>query len=256
MLYIHDLGKFNIKTAEIESVYLIRELKTLTPHPFSEEKVTEYLKPLLISEKDIKEMIEAFDEIEHVILCIEKIQKLRDEDYEPINLQRAINMLNEIPKPLMNSIKYSQELLEWQKEFIEKIKDLLNSIPKLVSIEEKKLVNEEFNNIFKKILRNEEFRFNFSDVINEAELKRITNLNESLANGFLFHVTLEEEINKVPFAIRKHHIALEKLNKNEEISNRVVKIKKGVETAYQVNMKMINLALVLFSYIKWLQTIK
>lgn len=254
MLYIHELSKLNPKTADIESVYLIRELKAITPYPFAEKKIMEYLAQFLISEDNIKDMVDAMNTLEPTMRAIMEIQDLQDPDYEPVNLQRAINMLNDIPEPLLKSIKYSQELLEWQQEFAKKITGLLNSIPKLQTMDEKKSVNEEFNNIFRKILRNNEFQFNFSDIINEAEIKRITDLNESLANGFLFHVTLEEEINKVPFAVRKHHILLEKLNKNEEISNMVVRIKKGVETAYQVNMQMINLALVLFSYIKWLQS--
>jgi len=104
----------------------------------------------------------------------------------------------------------------------------------------------------KEILRNKEFGFQDEDIISEAQISHIVGLNESLASGFLFHFTLEEELKKVDFETIKPRISQNRLQEDAVIRENVFKIRRGVERAYDINMRMVNLALVMYSYVKWL----
>ena len=52
MLYIHQLNQLTVKSAELESVYLIRELKQKTPYPLREEQLQNYFADFFISDTD------------------------------------------------------------------------------------------------------------------------------------------------------------------------------------------------------------
>jgi hypothetical protein len=75
-----------------------------------------------------------------------------------------------------------------------------------------------------------------------------------MENGFLFHLLLEEEINKIKFNIIKNRIPKEELERIEKIKQKVSDIKKGVDRAYENNMRMVQLAVILYSYIKMIMS--
>jgi hypothetical protein len=116
------------------------------------------------------------------------------------------------------------------------------------------LYNNKLNIIFQKILRNKEMYFNFEGIINEANTEHLNALSTSMENGFLFHLLLEEEINKIKFNIIKNRIPKEELERIEKIKQKVSDIKKGVDRAYENNMRMVQLAVILYSYIKMIMS--
>jgi len=170
--------------------------------------------------------------------------------YEPINMKRSIDILKETPDPLFANMNYAEDLKKWKSQFIKEITQIFNVIPTLKKKEDMELYNNRLNVIFQKILRNKEMNFNFEGIINEANTEHLQSLSTSLENGFLFHLLLEEEIEKVKFSIIRNRLPREELERVEKIKQKVLEIKRGVDRAYDNNMRMIHLAIILYSYIR------
>lgn len=252
MLYIHFLNQLTTKSADLESVYLVREIKQKTGYPLSEEKVKEHFLPLFISETEIKIIEEALGSLEQATEKTKEIMLRKEELHESANFQRTLQILKEMPLPLAKNLEFVKEISGWQSSFINEITPLLSKLPKLKKPEEKNSCNQQLNKIFKTVLRNEKFSFNHQDIINEAHLNHINGLDESLEKGFLFKVSLEDEIKKQDFRELKKNLPQEKLEEAEEIKFKVEQIKKAIERSYDVNMRMVNWAVILYAYVKWL----
>ena len=254
MLYIHQLKDLTPKSADIEVVPVIREIKTRTPLPLKEENVREYFELFFVSESEKKSMTRALEIIPAAINEIQALLNTKDPDYEPVNLQRAITMLKEIPPFLLNNLNYAKEIFDWQNELVAGFAPLFNQLTtlKTKSQDEKIEVNNQLNNIFEKLLRSSEFSFNYRDVVSEGQTSRMKDLNESMEKGFFFHVLLEEEIKKQNFDLIKSRIPGEKLRKVDLTRMKISDIKRGVDAAYDLNMRMLQWALVVYGYIKWL----
>lgn len=255
MLYIHKLNDLTLKSADIESTPLIRELKSTSRLPLSEDSIQTRVSKFFISSKDIELMLNT----ESIIpLAIDEITPLQEnkELYELINLHRAIANLNEIPFAIKKNIEYANHILEFQSNLVQTITPLLNQIPSLKSSEDKKALDTKLSEIFEKILRNNEtIKLTHEDIIYEAQLARINSLAKSMKEGFFFHFTIEEHMNKKSFEEINSRIPISELHKVEEINKKVLEIEKGVQAAYDHNMRMIELAIILYSYIKWLKSI-
>jgi len=250
MLYIHSLKDLTPKTADIESVPIIREIKSKIKKPFTEEEFKSKFSEFFPDDLGIEEIKKASKLIEPTI---EEIKKLIDENnpsYEAINLYRTVSMLEEINQPLIENIKYSEEIKSLKDEIINEVTHIFNNISSAKSHEESIKLNEKVNSLFRTILRNADFAFNSSDMINEGKLARIKDLHESLSNGFLFHITVKEHLEKIDFNIIKNRIRHEELRPAENIARDIFEIKKGVQSAYDINMKMVNLLVIIYSYIK------
>ncbi len=141
----------------------------------------------------------------------------------------------------------------WQEVISSEFTGAVNTIPNLRSPAEKQQTNTIFQKLFSKILRNEQFSFAFQDIINEAHTSRIQQLDEGVEKGFLFHISLEEELTKASFEAIKNRIPPEKLQEVNEQHQHIKIIRKGVERAYESNKRLVNLAVVMYSYIRWAQ---
>ncbi len=254
MLYIHKLSQFNQKASDLESVYLIRELKQKTPYPFQDAQIQELLSDFLVSDTDKAHIEQALPIIEPTLELVNKLVEEKNEIHESANCIRTAQILRELPVPIQNSLMYVYEVHNWQKQFTQEITPLLNSLSKLRTPEQKNLANSRLKDMFKKILRNDEFVFKYPDLVNEGEIAAVDGLIESLDRGFLFHYSLEEEIKKSSYTDIKRRLPAQHLEEAEKIRANMLIIKRGVDRAQQVNFRMINLAVVLYAYIKWLTT--
>ncbi|MFH1173909.1 MAG: hypothetical protein V1725_02140 [archaeon] len=252
MLYIHTLKDFNVRSADIEATPLIRELKQKTPPPFSEEQLWRQFAPYFVSASDREMMANALKMLGPVMQDVRTLIALNSPTYEAINLQRALAMLDELPRPLTNNLVFAEEIAQWQDGFNKEAATILNGIPAARTEGEKKELDLRLNGIFQKLLRHEEFSFNYQDIIHEGPLNRIGDLHESLSTGFLFHVTLQEHLSKQTFNIIKGRIPVHELQPVEKITNDVLSIQQGIRRAYEGNMRMIEWALLLYAYVKWM----
>ncbi len=250
MLYIHKFPDLNGKSAEIESVPIIRDIKKNITLPFSKQKLEEYVLDCLISKSEIEIIENKLPLVEPTINRVRELLIQKDRIHEPINLQRTIQILKTVPAPLLNNLAYLKDIYLWQNESLNQTAELLNMIPNLNTKEERNDVNEKINKIFEKILRNKEMCFNGEDIIHEGHTSNLGALSESLANGFIFHTTLEEELKKLDFNSIKLRIPQEKLKEAGDIEKNVKEIRSVVEQTYNINMKMINYAVILYSCIK------
>jgi len=87
-------------------------------------------------------------------------------------------------------------------------------------------------------------------MINEGKFARINDLNKSLNEGFFFHFTVKEHLDKVKYNEIKARIPDSELNKVNDIAKDIIEIKKGVDRAYDYNMKMVQLIVNIYSYLK------
>ena len=252
MIYIHQLNNFNQKTADTEAVYLIRELKQKTPYPLRSEHVSAYFTDFLLSQTDQAAMEHALELIDQLVPQIEQLLQERSSLYEPVNLQRAIGILRELPSPLQQNINYYQDIIPWQQPYIQSLIPVLNGIPRASTIMDKRKWNDFLNIFFEKILRTNQFAFNTRDIVNEGPLAQIVGLSESMAKGFFFHISLEEELKKISYDVIKRRLPSEHLQAVETIREGIEDIRKGIERGYQSNMRLLNWAVVIYAYVKLL----
>ena len=85
MLYTHQLKDLTPKSADIEAVHVIRELKTRTPLPLREADIREYFELFFVSESEKKIMAQALELIPAVIDEIYLLGSANDHDFEPVN---------------------------------------------------------------------------------------------------------------------------------------------------------------------------
>ncbi len=252
MLYIHKLSNLAPKTADVESVYLIRELKQKTPYPLTEQAVSDYFSELMLSTTDKEQIEHALSLVQPTIEEFQQLLLEKDAVLETINIQRAIQVLQEMPEALRANLNYLMEMMHWQRTFAFTFVPLFNSIPKLKTDEEKVNCNQKVNALFQKVLRNEQFAFSHSDLVHEAHVSQMAGLQEGLGKGFLFNITLEEELKKISYETLRARLPQERLRQADHLANNVEIIKRGIERSYQANMNMVNWALVMYAYMKWI----
>ncbi len=253
MIYIHTLKDLNLKSAKIESVDIIREIKRNNRLPLSEEKLRKHFSAFFVSKNDLDVMSQALELIPETIKEILELPKTKG-DYEPINFKRACSGLQEIPAPLKSNLDYAKKIFDWQESFISHVTPLLNDIPSVKKQGAAKAYDEKIGSLFEVILRNkDDFIFNFRDIINEAQLTRMNDLAESMDKGFFFHVDLQEYLEKQDFSAIRKRVPRDELEKVDKITKEIKDIQKGVKAAYDHNMKVINLAVVLYAYINWVR---
>lgn len=254
MLYIHALHNLTQKTADVESVYLIREIKDKTPYPLREEQMSVYFAQFVIKNEEEKAMRDSLALVEPTLARVRGLLDESNELHESVNVQRTKQILNDVTGPMQQNLAYFDELFIWQRTFIQEMSLIFNSLPKLRTREEKVAGNDKLNVLFQTVLRNDKFGFNGFDIINERQVEEFKALDESMLKGYLFHYSLEEELKKASFGNIKPRIPLNRLQEVEEIHRDILQIKKGIDTAYAANMRMVNLALVMYAYVKWLNS--
>ena len=252
MLYIHQLNHLTPRMADLESVYMIRDLKEKMPFPLAEENLEESFCEFFVSTSELRAIEGAMGLIEPTVEQIKALLQKESPLHETINLQRTVQLLNTIPSALENNLSYLQQVQVWQSTSPAEMAALLNQIPKLRTMEEKVHVNQQVKNLFQFLLRNHEFIFHAQDMIHEGPVAQVNGLTESMGKGFFFHVSLEEEYKKVDFGAIKRRIPAQELEGAEEVERSIKQIKKGLDAAYNANMRMVNLSVILYSYVKWL----
>ncbi len=250
MLYIHKLSDLNPKSAEIESIPYVRGMNISGAFPFKQQKVVELFAEAAISDSDAALIERSLRLLDPTLAKLNGLLARNDPVHEPVDLKRTIQCLQSLALPLANNLQYSREVIALQQEFMVGAAGMLNSIPTLRTAEEKSRVNAEISAYFEKVLRSKGFSFTHQDLVHEAQTRIVHDLAESFRNGYLFHVTLEEELKKATFADIKLRIPSEKLKEAEDIGTSISIIKEGVDQAYSLNMRMVVWAIVFYSCIK------
>ncbi len=240
--------------ADIESVPLIREIKREISLPISEELVRRKFSGYFIKEIDVALMQEALQHVQPALDELNELIDKKDSEFEETNLLRALKLVEEMPGALSRNIDYGKEIIEWQSEFVKEIVEIFNGMFNVKTKEELLELNKRLNNVFSRILRNNEFMFKFQDVVHEGQLEHINDLKTIIPNGFLFKISIEEELNKIDFNVIRRRISRRNLDSSDKVLSQVLEIKKGVDTAYKINMKMIEWAVMLYSYVKYLRS--
>lgn len=249
MIYIHKLRDLNPKAAEIESVALVRDFKKQLQFPLETEKVQDLLEEFFPSETKINAVKQALERIQPSIKLLEEILVNKQNHYEFFNVQRSIKILKEIQKPLSESLMFMTQLQSLQKDWINNAAATINAIPE----GDKNKLNQDLNTLFEQILRSKDFEFNSIGIIGESTLETATTIQEGMKKYFLIKITLEEQIKKVPINEILRRIPLVEVQKNDELGVNVEVIKKGVDQAYTSNMLLIELAIMLYSLVRWVQ---
>ena len=251
MLYIHELRHLTSKMAELESVALVRELKQKMSFPLAAQKVSDYCAEFFMSPTDEQQVREASAVLQEIIPPVQELLQEQNPIYEQINLERTSRILQEIQLPLQENGGYIREMLEWQQPALESSIALFNRIPRLRSPEEKSAANQQLKNTFTKLLRNEEFFFRHNDIVNESHVSRMNDLLEGMEKGFLIKVSMEDELKRLSFAVLKQRLPQEEQARLDLLKEKVSQLKRGVDRAYQANLRMVKYGTVLYAYVKW-----
>ena len=254
MIYIHKLEQLVPGIADIESVPLIRDIKRETSFPFQEDLIKRKFSGFFVKESDIALMGEALQNVQPALDELQTVLEKKDSEFEEVNILRALKLVDEIPHALEKNIAYAKDILEWQDEFLREITAIFNEIVQVKSHDELLELNNRLNLVFLKLLRNNEFTFKFNDLIHEAHVEHTNDVKTILPQGYLFNKTIEEEINKIDFNIIRRRISRSNLDSSDRVLSRVIEVKRGVDKAYQINMKMVEWAVMLYSYVKFLKT--
>ena len=252
MLYIHKLSDLNVKSAEIESLQFVRNIKQSVAFPLTEQKLQEFIGSLFVTDKDTQLIERSIAFLNPTLAKLSEILRREDPLNEPVNLQRAMQGLSSLSGHLASNLAYANSVIALQREFIMNGASLLNSIPVLRTSEEKSAANSAISGYFERILRSKSLSFNYQDIVCEAQTILIDDLVESFRNGYIFHFTLEDEIRKATFVDVRARISLDRLREYDQLAADIRLIKEGIDQAYDLNMRMINCAIVFFSFIKWL----
>ncbi len=252
MLYIHKLSDLNVKSAEIESLQFIRDIRQRASFPLTEQKLAEFIAGLFVTENDLQLVERSIAFISPAILKLKEIFQREDKLNEPVNIRRATQSLSSLIEPLSSNLAYANQTLLMQREFLANVAALLNSIPPLKTDEEKAAANTMISGYFERILRSKSLSFNYRDIVSEAQTILIKDIVEGFKNGYIFHFTLEDEIRKATFVDVRVRIPLDQLREYDELTASIRAIKEGVDHAYDLNMRMISWAVAFLSLIKWL----
>ena len=151
MVYIHQLSHLNPKAADLESVYLIREIKEKTPFPLQTDKMQEFFTDMFVSATDKEVSEHAFFLIQPTMEAIMTIAQQLDPIHENINLHRAVDILKELPGPLQSNIAFVDSVLSWQHHLVSQIVPPLNTLGRAQSKAEKTSSFQQLNPFFEKI---------------------------------------------------------------------------------------------------------
>ncbi len=251
MLYIHKLSDLNAKSAEIESIQIVRSIRQHESSP-TQDNLSSHLIGNFISEADIAAIEQAISLISPTIVKLQEIQLSKNPVYEPVNIVRSIQGLTQVSTNLANSLSYAKDMQALQQGIVSGVATVLNSIPFLRTATEKSEANAALSHYFELILRSKELSFNYQEIISEGHVLLVKDLVESFRNGYIFHFTLEDEIKKANFEAIKPRIPATLLGESNQLGWDIAMIKDGVDRAYDINMRMISQSIVLFSFIKWL----
>jgi hypothetical protein len=253
MIYIHQFKDLNLKNAEIESVPILREIKTKTALPLKVEEVKGYLGGLFAQPHQVVAIEQTQQIVEQLILQLTSLQRRTDELYEQQNIKRALTLAYEVQQPLQQNKYYLQDMIAFQDHFFYEMVQILNSLRFLVTTQQKNEANARLNELFSKLLRNTEFVFRGFDIVNDSHTKSMSALVEALENGFLFREKIEEHVQKLSFEQIKARIPLHEVQLNDTILHYTTQIKATVDQTYQCSMNMIYLAVYLYTYTKWMK---
>jgi len=252
MQFIHQLHHLNSKNAEIEATQLLRELKKKTPAPFDADRMLHVFAEYFVSDLDINGIKRSLELLDPTVEAVRGLLYSEDKEYEPINLQRAISTLEILGPALKGSLVYAEQLQAFQDPFVPAITELLNNLPYLKTDQERAKVDKKLTEAFVALLRIDGMSFNTEGIVYERELEAIESLRKSMHNGFLFHITLEEELHKLPFYKIAERIPEPKLAFVGQLHRAMDEIGKGVERAYQIDMRAVEWAVIIYAYIKWM----
>jgi len=251
LLYIHTLPHLSPKMAELESVYLVRELKQKVKPPLSLTVAQEHFSEFLVSPTDKETIEQGLAAIEPAVQIAQQILGEQNSLHELINVQRTLQILQEMPQPLFGNLRFLEEISLWQEQGINEFVVVLNTIPRCRTQDEKKACDARLSALFEKILRNNILVFRSHDIINEAQLAHINGLQEGMTKGYLFHISLEDELKKRSFEVLKQGLPAPEIERNEQLQIYVTSIKRAVERAYQANFRMVQWATLWYAYVKW-----
>jgi len=249
LTYIYSLKDLNQKSAEIESTPIARDMRTKLKFPVTYEIMDMILSPYFISDKEWSLMNDCFDSISPLIKDISAVP-LDKPLLEPVNVQRAISMLSSIEPNLSNNIGYAIGLRQNKEKMLRDFVAALNMLRTQVHPYSLAEANKAFNDVFTSILRSDNFLFNAEGLVDEGQVKTIVSLHESMTLGYFFHKTLEDELKKLEFSKIKHKFPDDLVKQSDDFTKRIASIKSGFEAAYIHNMRMLEMALILYACLK------
>jgi len=245
MIYIHRLFDLTPKTMESECVQRVRDLRKTITLPIVSEQIQREIEPYFLGAEQevmINHALQLFPVVE------EKLKALPGSPFEPQNIQRALRTLKMVEGSLKFSLQYAHEVKQGKEQFYTNTASCMNTIYATTDPQQKFLQSKHLSSFVEKVLRHEEFYFNADGLVDEGSVEAIKSLHESIGTGFLFQRTMEDELKKRTFEHIRLRLLSEQITLSESIRADVGMIRKSIQTMYDHNLHMIELAITVYGF--------
>jgi hypothetical protein len=252
MIYIHSYKDFTQKNVEIESVPLLREIRSNFTLPIREEDLA-FLSEAFPTREEISSLDTLDQKIQHTLAILAHAHADTRELYEPLNLERTAIVLSSIQGALSASKHYFSELFVHSQETVHIFTDSLMRLRQVVTTEEKNAVNSALSNCFHQLLRTDGLQFFAQDILNDTHTGGIKGIVEALNGGFLIRVLVEEHVAKSSWQRIRERVPQDILAVHDQITQNCQEIQLIVDAYYDRVMRVLYLAVCLYTFIKWLR---
>ena len=96
MLYIHQLNHLSSKMADLESVYMVRDLREKVKFPLKEEIMEEAFCEFFVSSSELQLIEETAVLVTPTIEMVKSLAQVGSDLYEAVSLQRTIQALQPV----------------------------------------------------------------------------------------------------------------------------------------------------------------
>ncbi|MFQ5474625.1 MAG: hypothetical protein ACE5DM_02195 [Candidatus Nanoarchaeia archaeon] len=156
--------------------------------------------------------------------------------YEAINVTRLKSTIEELPRALGNNLPVIDHVFSIQlgvpvavKEMIDDAGEDIRGIPKRAF------------ELFCIIANDEKGELRPDEKINESHHTHIKDRSRQFREGYIYHWSIQDELNKVPFAEKFSRLDAGQQNRFQEIAELMDQLSESIDTVYELNWRQIKM---------------
>ena len=163
------------------------------------------------------------------------------ENYEAINVTRLKSTIDEMPESLLHNVAELKKLDEFQHVVPLAIRQILEAAKNAGSAEELKQVSLQGFQLMAKIANDPQVNLYPDLRVNEAHRDHIKDRSEKFADGYIYHRSIQDELNKVPFIEIYKRLNAEQKEQFKTMLYLLSEMHASIDTVYNMNWKQISL---------------
>ncbi|MFC1753878.1 hypothetical protein ACFL96_10905 [Thermoproteota archaeon] len=178
--------------------------------------------------------------LERVKWFIEDIQK-DPKNYESINVHRLKSTIEEIPKHLQKNVDELRKLMSFQHAVPVGVKQLIDAARNAKSPEELSQIPPQGFKLMCTAANDDKGVLCPDERINESHQSHMKDISERFKTGYVYHWSIEDELQKVPFAEIFSRLDTGQQDQFNTLSSLLDELNKAIDTTYNLNWKQIGM---------------